>query len=179
MNQRQCGLALRMADDESPKAKLPTLDDLAEAGKQVAPEDILEEEQAQPARFQPKIDKSGAGFNQFDPVLFVTSNISRRFGLVGGLGVVALLASTEGKDIVKALLAEGPKPGTGEIFETENGVEYEDVLIGPPGENKEPAPGKLVGMTVVVRVADQSFKKDIVLKFGSRPFQSLACEVRE
>jgi len=39
-----------------------------------------------------------------------------------------------GKDIVKALLAEKPKEGTGEVFETENGVEYEDLLIGPPGE---------------------------------------------
>jgi hypothetical protein len=40
--------------------------------------------------------KTGAGFNQFDPVLSATSFISRRFGLVGGLAVVALLASTEG-----------------------------------------------------------------------------------
>jgi hypothetical protein len=35
---------------------------------------------------------------------------------------------------VKALLAEKAKEGTGEVFETENGVEYEDLLIGPPGE---------------------------------------------
>jgi len=37
-----------------------------------------------------------AGFNQFDPVLAVTGFVSRRFGLVGGLAVVAILASTEG-----------------------------------------------------------------------------------
>jgi len=177
-------MPLRMADGdgaEKPKA-MPTLDDLA-AKQEGKPEDAVEAIETQASKtdstdatYKPKIDKSGAGFNQFDPVLSLTSFVSRRFGLVGGLAVVALLASTEGKDIVKALFAEKAKEGSDEVFETENGVEYQDILIGPPGEGKEPAPGKLVGMTVEISVADQKFKKNVVFKYGSRPFQSLACE---
>ena len=34
--------------------------------------------------------QDGAGFNQFDPVLSVSRFVSRRFGLAGGLGFVAL-----------------------------------------------------------------------------------------
>ena len=45
----------------------------------------------------------GAGFNQFDPILFLSGLISRRFGIVGGLTVVALVASTEGFEIFKSL----------------------------------------------------------------------------
>lgn len=116
-----------------------------------------------------------AGFNQFDPVLAITGFVSRRFGLVGGLAVVAILASTEGKDIVKALLAKPAEKGTGEVFETENGVEYEDILIGADGEGKAPEVGKLVGMTVEVTIADQTFKKNVAFKYGSKPYQSLVC----
>lgn len=39
-----------------------------------------------------KQEGGGAGFNQFDPVLTATGFISRRFGLVGGLAIVGLLA---------------------------------------------------------------------------------------
>merc|ERR1719199_787933 len=174
---------LRMSEDSkeggappAPKA-MPSLDELAAGQKDEAKspsEETSAKEEVTPSQYTPKLDKSGAGFNQFDPVLSVTSFVSRRFGLVGGLAVVALLASTEGKDIVKALFAEKAKEGSDEVFETENGVEYQDILIGPPGEGKEPAPGKLVGMTVEISVADQKFKKNVVFKYGSRPFQSLA-----
>ena len=34
--------------------------------------------------------QDGAGFNQFDPVLSLSRFVSRRFGLAGGLGFVAL-----------------------------------------------------------------------------------------
>ena len=39
-----------------------------------------------------KQEGGGSGFNQFDPVMTATGFISRRFGLVGGLAVVGLLA---------------------------------------------------------------------------------------
>ena len=162
----------------APKA-MPSLDELAAGQKNEAKppsEETSAKEEVTPSQYTPKLDKSGAGFNQFDPVLSVTSFVSRRFGLVGGLAVVAILASTEGKDIVKALLAEKAKEGTGEVFETDNGVEYEDLLIGPPGENNEPAPGRLVGMTVEVTIADQKFKKNVAFKYGSKPYQSLVCQ---
>eukprot|EP00286_Rhodomonas_abbreviata_P009311 CAMPEP_0181326138 /NCGR_PEP_ID=MMETSP1101-20121128/21320_1 /TAXON_ID=46948 /ORGANISM="Rhodomonas abbreviata, Strain Caron Lab Isolate" /LENGTH=270 /DNA_ID=CAMNT_0023434535 /DNA_START=39 /DNA_END=851 /DNA_ORIENTATION=+ len=121
------------------------------------------------------IDKSGAGFNQFDPVLSATSFVSRRFGLVGGLAAVALLASTEGKEIVEALFAEGPKKGTGEVFKTESGVSYTDILVGP-SKGASPAVGKLVGMSIEVGIADQKFKKNVAFKFGQRPFQNVVCQ---
>jgi hypothetical protein len=176
-------LALRMSEDSkdgsAPPAQkaMPSLDELAAGqGASTGAKETSAKEEEKPGQYAVKLDKSGAGFNQFDPVLSATSFVSRRFGLVGGLAVVALLASTEGKDIVKALLAEKAKEGTGEVFETENGVEYEDLLIGPPGEGKEPAPGKLVGMTVEVTIADQKFKKNVAFKYGSKPYTSLVCE---
>ena len=76
----------------SPAQKaMPSLDELA-AGQ--APQSVKEtaaNDEDKPAKYTPKLDKSGAGFNQFDPVLSATSFFSRRFGLVGGLAVVALL----------------------------------------------------------------------------------------
>lgn len=58
---------------------------------------------APPARYDLRSDakvqsKEGAGFNQFDPVLSATTFVSRRFGLAGGLALVALLAATEGNE---------------------------------------------------------------------------------
>ena len=65
---------------------------------------------ARPKQFDLKSrqDKSGAGFNQFDPVLTLSGFISRRFGLAGGLALVALLAATEGNEILKAAAARAP-----------------------------------------------------------------------
>lgn len=53
----------------------------------------------------------GAGFNVglVDPIAAATGFVSRRFGLAGGLAVVALLAATEGREIVVALLDKGPE----------------------------------------------------------------------
>lgn len=56
---------------------------------------------------------SGAGFNQFDPILTLSGVISRRFGIAGGLAVVALLAATEGNEILKSLNDKGPVAGSG------------------------------------------------------------------
>lgn len=58
----------------------------------------------------------GAGFNQFDPILTLSGFISRRFGIVGGLAVVALLASTEGAEILKSLNDKGPVQASGEAL---------------------------------------------------------------
>lgn len=71
-----------------------------------------------PSQFDLKasLDTSGPGFNQFDPVLFLTRTVSRRFGLGGGLAIVGLLAATEGREIVNSLLNRGPTPGSGEVI---------------------------------------------------------------
>ena len=60
----------------------------------------------------------GAGFNQFDPILFLSGLISRRFGIVGGLTVVAMVASTEGFEIFKSLSDTGPVAGSGTLRDT-------------------------------------------------------------
>ena len=99
--------------------------------------------------------------------------LGREYSLL--LASLMCARTATGRDIVKALMAEKPKEGTGEVFETENGVEYEDLLVGPPGEGKEPQVGKLVGMTVEVTIADQKFKKNVAFKYGSKPYQSLVC----
>ena len=117
---------------------------------------------------------------QFDPVLTATQFVSRRFGLAGGLAIVGLLAATEGREIVASLLAEDPKPGTGEIITTASGLSYEDILIGP-SRGEEPGPGKIVGFNVKVLIGDKilfdsSNDKPVAFKFGQRPFQNVICE---
>ena len=78
------------------------------AAEQEAPEEPAIPTESAPAskfnlRDQAKEDsKKGVGFNQFDPVLTVTTFISRRFGLAGGLIAVGLLAATEGNEILKS-----------------------------------------------------------------------------
>ena len=98
-------------------------------------------------------DKSGAGFNQFDPVLSLSGFVSRRFGLAGGLAVVALLAATEGNEILKSLNDSGPAAGSGETVTTASGLQYVDVLIGTRGDT--PLPGTVVGFNAVVTIGDK------------------------
>ena len=64
-----------------------------------APEESAPSPPAAPAKYDVskltggnKQEGGGSGFNQFDPVMSATGFISRRFGLVGGLAVVGLLA---------------------------------------------------------------------------------------
>ena len=64
-----------------------------------APEESPPSPPAAPAKYDvsklaagSKQEGGGSGFNQFDPVMTATGFISRRFGLVGGLAVVGLLA---------------------------------------------------------------------------------------
>ena len=64
-----------------------------------APEESAPSPPAAPAQYDVsklaggnKQEGGGSGFNQFDPVMTATGFISRRFGLVGGLAVVGLLA---------------------------------------------------------------------------------------
>jgi len=121
----------------------------------------------------------GAGFNQFDPVLSLTGFISRRFGIVGGLAVVAIVASTEGAEIFKSLNDKGPIAGSGETITTASGLQYIDILVGQNGD--PPRPGTVVGFNAVVSVGDKvlfdtSKDKPVAFKLGQRPFQSIVCE---
>jgi len=122
---------------------------------------------------------AGAGFNQFDPVLTISGFISRRFGIVGGLAVVAILASTEGAEIVKSLGDKGPVAGSGETITTASGLQYVDMLVGTTGD--KPMPGTVVGFNAVVKIDDKVLfdtrnDKPVAFKLGQRPFQNIVCE---
>lgn len=90
----------------------------------------------------------GAGFNVglVDPIASATGFVSRRFGLAGGLAVVGLLAATEGREIVAALLDKGPAPGDGKLVTTPSGLQYVELLIG---SGDTPLPGTIVGVDTV------------------------------
>lgn len=124
----------------------------------------------------------GVGFNQFDPVLSVSGFVSRRFGLAGGLGFVALLAATEGNEILKSVLDTGPQPGSGEVITTPSGLQYVDVLVSSSGD--PPRPGAVIGFNAKVSIGESVLfdstagdkPKPIAFKYGQRPFQNVVCE---
>lgn len=120
----------------------------------------------------------GGGFNKFDPVLSASSFISRRFGIVGGLALVAALAATEGSEIFKSFTATGPVPGTGETVQLADGLSYVDLLVGTQGGTV--LPGNIIGFHAVVSVAgkqlfDTHTDKPIAYTYGKRPYPSLVC----
>merc|ERR1712087_553610 len=134
-----------------------------------------------PSRFklEEKLDRSGAGFNQFDPVLSLSGFLSRRFGIFGGIGLVGLLAATEGREILKAALDKGPVAASGVLVTTPSGLQYQDILVSTNGDS--PLPGAVVGFKAVVSIGDKVLfdtraEKAIAFKFGQRPFQSVVCE---
>ena len=123
--------------------------------------------------------KKGAGFNQFDPVLSATTFVSRRFGLAGGLALVALLAATEGNEILKSITDTGPVVGSGELITTPSGLQYQDILIAARGDT--PLPGSVIGFNAVVSIGgkvlfDTTSGKPVAFKYGQRPFQNVVCE---
>ena len=67
---------------------------------------------------------------------------ARRFGLVGGLTFVALLASVEGGEILKALL-ERDVEGSDEVVKLPSGLSYVDTRIGGGAKTQE---GDFVGV---------------------------------
>ena len=149
-----------------------------------APSEPVSTAPSPPARFdlksaQKEESKKGAGFNQFDPVLSATTFVSRRFGLAGGLGLVALLAATEGNEILKSITDTGPKPGSGELITTPSGLQYIDELVAERGDT--PLPGSVIGFNAKVSIGgkvlyDTAGGKPVAFKFGQRPFQNVVCE---
>lgn len=120
----------------------------------------------------------GGGFNKFDPVLSISSFVSRRFGIVGGLAVVAALAATEGREIFNSFTATGPVPGSGERVTLPGGLSYVDLLVGTQGGTV--LPGNIIGFHAVVSVGGQQLfdthsDKPIAYTYGKRPFPSLVC----
>ena len=89
-----------------------------------------------------KSGRVGKGVNLFDPAATASRFITRRFGLVGGLTFVALLASVEGGEILKALL-ERDVEGSDEVVKLPSGLSYVDTRIGGGAKPKR---GDFVGV---------------------------------
>jgi len=124
-------------------------------------------------------DKGGAGFNQFDPVLTATSFLSRRFGIFGGLAIVAVIAGVEGNEIIKGFQDATPTTGSGETITTPSGLKITESLIGKGGS--APLPGYIIGLNAIVSIGDKTIynttsEKPIAFKLGQRPFQNVICE---
>ena len=109
-------------------AEPPTEPSAAAEGDAAAP---AEGDAAAPSSAMPR-DKArqalGKGVNLFDPAATISRFLTRRFGIVGGLAFVAVLASTEGVEIFKALQEEltPPPPPSGETVTLPGGVSYVD-----------------------------------------------------
>lgn len=86
--------------------------------------------------------------NLYDPVATASRMLTRRFGIVGGLGLVAALGAVEGGEIIKALL-ERDVEASGETFDVESvvaGVRASDSRIGG---GKSVSRGDFVGVNLV------------------------------
>lgn len=114
----------------------------------------------------------------FDPAATASRFLTRRFGILGGLGFVALLASTELYEIGKALF-EVEKDGSGESVETASGLTYRDLKVGGGAQPKK---GDFVGAQFVVKVREEvlldtkTTGRPIAFTFGKRPYLSVNCE---
>lgn len=120
--------------------------------------------------------KKFGGGNLFDPAATISRFITRRFGLAGGLAFVALLASTEGYEIVKTLL-EKEETGSGELVELPSGLAYRDFKIGG---GPMPKKGDFVGMSIKVSAGEETLldtkesKRPIAWTYGA-PYTSVVC----
>lgn len=72
--------------------------------------------------------KAGGKVNLFDPAATASRWVTRRFGIVGGLGFVALLASVEGFEIFKAAM-ERESEGDGVVVTLPSGLMYRDIKV--------------------------------------------------
>ena len=78
-----------------------------------------------PPKLRPK---AGGKVNLFDPAATASRWVTRRFGIVGGLGFVALLASVEGFEIFKAA-TEKESEGDGVTVTLPSGLTYRDIKV--------------------------------------------------
>lgn len=126
---------------------------------------------------QLKNDGMGA-VNLYDPVATASRLVTRRFGFNGALAFIAVLASVEGFELVKAALERG-KEGSGEPVETGSGLVYVDQVVGG---GVAPAKGDFVGFDLEVYdytgnlVFDtKQRRRPVAFVLGSRPMQGVQC----
>ena len=151
----------------------------------------FKESSAQTGGSKPTGDKKplpGSGVNLYDPAATASRWLTRRFGIVGGLGFVALLASVEGGEILRAVL-ENLREGEGT---------NEEFPLGPPelglvasdsrvGGGATPKRGDFTGVNVVIADADtgdvyvdtKKTKRPIAFTFERRPLIAPVCPALE
>ena len=71
--------------------------------------------------------------NLFDPAATLSRALTKRFGIVGGLSLVAVLALVEGGEIVKSLLEIDKDVDEQSETVSESGLKIKDVRIGGGG----------------------------------------------
>ena len=91
------------------------------------------------------------GVNLFDPAATLSRALTKRFGIVGGLSLVAVLALVEGGEIVKSLLEIDKDVDEQSVTVTESGLGIKDIRIGGGGM---PNKGNFVGIEVKMSNAE-------------------------
>ncbi len=149
------------------------------------------EESSAPGGSKPTDDKKplpGSGVNLFDPAATASRWLTRRFGIVGGLGFVALLASVEGGEILRAVLEDLREgEGTNEEFPLgppELGLVASDSRVGGGATPKR---GDFTGVNVVIADADtgdvyvdtKKTKRPIAFTFERKPLIAPVCPALE
>jgi FKBP-type peptidyl-prolyl cis-trans isomerase len=130
----------------------------------------------------------GRGVNLYVPVATASRFLTRRFGVVGGLGFVAALASVEGGEIVKALLERDVDVSTtAEEFAVEGnarGLRARDVKIGGGASAKR---GDFVGVQLTMTDAEtgveylntKKARRPIAFTYEKKPLLPPICEAIE
>ena len=125
----------------------------------------------------------GSGVNLYDPVATFSRFLTRRFGIVGGLTLVAALAAVEGGEILKALVQRDVDVD-GEELEFERGVKARDSRLGGGATPKK---GDFVGVNVVIEDWETSAEyvntkksgRPIAFTFERKPLLAPVCDAIE
>jgi hypothetical protein len=127
----------------------------------------------------------GSGVNLYDPAATASRWLTRRFGIVGGLGFVALLASVEGGEILKAVL-ERDVEGTNEIFDLPaiEGLQASDSRVGG---GVGPKRGDFVGVNLTITDKEngteylntKKAKRPIAFTYERKPLLAPVCDAIE
>ena len=149
----------RQAQRSSSAASLPRRSARASA----SPEDKPPQP---PAPEAPRLRKAPPTSNLYDPVASLSRFLTRRFGIVGGLSLFAVLAVTEGAEIVRALLEENGavEVATAVPRTLPSGLVVTDTKLGA---GSEPQPGDFLGMQLTVSTTDPSSGETVYLLGGA------------